>query len=126
MLIFINIIKEFLFSKVGRYILLATGILFGLYFIHNNIYQKGFKDGKQEQINEYNLKIEKIIAEQKELQKKAVEDAVEIAKKEKEIKIVYKDKIKEVEKIVNKIEYKECKLSDEDFEKVKKSLEEIK
>lgn len=90
------------------------------------IYQKGYNNGveKQKLIQFENEEL--IKKHYQDLQKKAVEEALKNVKVEKEIVIKWKEKKVEVEKIINKIEYQNCKLNDEDFNVYLKNLEEIK
>jgi uncharacterized protein YajQ (UPF0234 family) len=121
-----NFILTLIKNNYLKYILifLIASLIYSifLYKIYSIGYDKAelkYLKLEQEQlkiIEENNLKIKKLTDD---LAEKSI-------KKDVEIKTIYKDKIKEVEKIVTKIEYKNCKLTDEDYTKFVEILGEIK
>ncbi len=121
-----NFILALLNNKYVKYALIMVGAIIFFWFLYNNIYQKGYEAGsdKQKIIQQENEVL--LQKHYKELQQKAVEESLKTIKKDVEIKTIYKDKIKEVEKIVTKTEYKDCKLNEEDYTKFVNILEQIK
>ncbi len=116
-----NFILTLLNKNYLKYILIfliASLLVYKIYSIGYDKAELKYLKLEQEQlkiIEENNLKIKKLTDD---LAEKSI-------KKDVEIKTIYKDKIKEVEKIVTKIEYKNCKLTDEDYTKFVEILGEI-
>lgn len=91
----------------------------------NNAYNKGIIEERNRQKLIQIKVLEEMIKENKIKQDEAYNQGVESVKKEKEIQIVYKEKIKVVEKIVEvnpNLDKDLCKLPDEEFEKMKELL----
>ena len=109
-------------NKYIKYIVIFLIITLMNFLIYNKGYKAGvlFEESKNQKV------IIEILKKKEIEQIKAVEDAKKTVEKEVQIVTKYKDRVIEVEKIINKIEYKNCKMNDTDFKDYKKLLEEIK
>lgn len=101
-------------------------VLIGLFTMYHYIYNKGFNDAKNEDRNQYNEQLTIALNKQKQLFDKEVEKAKAVQSSEEKIKIKYRDRIKTVDKIVEKTIYKECVMPEQDFNQIKETLESIK
>lgn len=91
----------------------------------DNAYNKGITEERNRQTLIQTKVLEKVLIESKENQEIAYQQGISSVKKEKEIQIVYKEKIEIVEKIVEvnpNLGKDVCKLPDEEFEKMKELL----
>ncbi len=119
-------ILSLLQNKYFKILIAIILTLIILAILFNTIYQNGVDAGVNKQkIIQQELENKHIALIEKQ-QKKIDEYALKINENETKIKVIYKDKIKEVEKIITKTEYKNCQLSDEDYQNYIKVLEEIK
>lgn len=117
-------ILQILNNKYFKYILILILIaFFGIVYL---IYNKGYSAGVLEEQHKNQKAIIKLLKQKEIEQAKAIEEAKKTVEKEVQIVTKYKDRVIEVEKIVNNIEYKNCKMNDTDFKDYKKLLEEIK
>lgn len=120
------LIINFLKSRVGLFLIGSVLVSIGLFTMYHYIYNKGFNDAKNEDRNQYNEQLTIALNKQKQLFDKEVEKAKAVQSSEEKIKIEYRDRIKTVDKIVEKTIYKECVMPEQDFNQIKKTLESIK
>lgn len=121
---FASVIFNFFNTKIGQAVGLILIACIGLWYINNRAYSKGYDSGISYQLQIQQEAVSKLLKEKEILQEQANKETVETVKVETKIVTVYKDKIKEVEKLVYK--YQDCKMDDKDFTEYKEMLEAIK
>ena len=120
------IIINFLKSKVGFFLIGSILVFIGLFSLYHYIYDKGFNAAKNEDRNQYNEQLTIALNKQKTLFDEQLKKAQIVSDNEQRIKTVYVEKIKTIDKIIEKPIYKECKMEKQDFEDFNKALGEIK
>jgi len=119
---YFSLIKGFLTSRIGLYVIAIIFIVAGCFVGYKYIFNQGYEKAK----SEYNQALVIELEKQKKLSEIIIQKAQITHAQEEKIKIVYKDRIKTIEKIVEKPIYKECVMSNEDYDIYKKSVEEVK
>ena len=117
-------ILSFIKSKLGIRILLLLALSIALFTGYKYIFNKGVNYQKGIYQTEYVEKLNKILEEHKIAQDKAYIQGFELASKEQKIEYKYIERKVEVEKIVEK--YKDCKMTDTDFNLYLKELRDLK
>ncbi len=129
MLTFLKLGLNFLTSKTGLILIAVILTLSTFYYTYNKGFNTGVEREKTESAIQYSIALQNALKVREEQQKKAIEEAVKLTEAKKKTEIVYKEKIVTVEKLIkdNKnLTSEVCKLSDEEFDTIKKSLEAIK
>jgi hypothetical protein len=118
------IVLKFIKSDLGKKIIIAALIILSLISAYYYIFNKGRDYQKDIYQAEYIETMNKIMIEHKKAQEIAYKKGLDMASKEEKIVIKYVDRKVQVEKIVEK--YKECKMSDTDFNLYLKELRDLK
>ena len=113
-MLYFSIIKGFLTSKLGLYIISIILILAGCFLGYKYIFNQGYNKAKEEASIEYTKQLNEALIIQSTKQQEAIKKAVETANKDKDIEIKWKEKKVFIDKIVEKTIYKECEMPIED------------
>mgnify|MGYP000087163463 CR=1 FL=1 len=100
-MIYLTLIKSFLTSKIGQYILIAILISSVCFFGYKHIYSKGYTQATNDFKVEEQKAINKALEEQKSRLLIEKEDAIKVATDMQKIKTVYVDRVKTVTKIIS-------------------------
>lgn len=128
-LIFISFFKNilnFFSTKIGQIVLVIILIIGLFYYTYNKGYNNGANNEKAIIQKEHNEALAKLLSEAEIKKQEAVKQALATTKKEKEIVIKWKEKIVEVEKIINNDNMKNCKMPENDFKQFNEILDNIK
>lgn len=113
-MLYFSLIKGFLTSKLGLYIISIVLILAGCFFGYKYIFNQGYNKAKEEASIEYTKQLNEALIIQSTKQQEAIKKAVETANKDKDIEVKWKEKKVFIDKIVEKTIYKECEMPIED------------
>lgn len=119
-------LKTLATSKLGQYLIGAVAIILVFTFIFKSIYSKGYNTAKKEDEIAYMQQLNEALKSQVVKQQEAIKNAVEVAKKEKDIEVKWKEKKVYVDRMVEKTVYKECVMPEEDKKTFNEAWDSIK
>lgn len=125
-MIYLTLIKNFLTSKIGLYIIAIVLISAACFFGYKHIYNKGYEKAKTEAELNYSKQLTIALEKQKEQQDIALKQAISVAQDKVKLNNNFNKNSKVIEKVLDKKEYIEPKMTDEDFKTFTDALREIK
>lgn len=123
----LKILWDILSSKLGFITIGMLAVVLGGFCVHSNGYKKGVQAEKVRQEKNYQDKLSAAITQNALEQKEVFDKAIEFAKSQKKLEIVYKDRVKTVEKIVyesKEISNPDCKMLEDTRININKQMEE--